>query len=69
MKLIRTRGDQPSNPDRPTGPRHTWKLLVVDDEPDVRELTRLIAQRGKPGMWQCRRPLRQEEARRGHKER
>ena len=41
MKLIRTRGDQPSNPDRPTGPRHTWKLLVVDDEPDVRELTRL----------------------------
>jgi len=24
-----------------SAPRHTWKLLVVDDEPDVRELTRL----------------------------
>ena len=41
MKLIRTRSDQADNPDRPSGPRHTWKLLVVDDEPDVRALTRL----------------------------
>ena len=39
MKLIRT----PAANEAPkaVGPRHTWKLLVVDDEPDVRELTRL----------------------------
>lgn len=42
MKLIRTRsepavtGDSTSPP-----PRHAWKLLVVDDEPDMRELTRI----------------------------
>jgi response regulator RpfG family c-di-GMP phosphodiesterase len=41
MKLIRTRSDSSPPADRPIGPRHTWKLLVVDDEPDIRELTRL----------------------------
>jgi len=40
MKLIRTRSD-PASTDKMQGPRHVWKLLVVDDEPDVRELTRL----------------------------
>lgn len=48
MKLIRTRTDAEVTPtiagDTAPGthlPRHTWKLLVVDDEPDVRALTRL----------------------------
>ena len=41
MKLIRTRSEQPPSADTVARPRHTWKLLVVDDEPDVRELTRL----------------------------
>jgi CheY-like chemotaxis protein len=40
MKLIRTPTDAAA-PARETGPRHTWKLLVVDDEPDIRTLTRL----------------------------
>ena len=39
MKLIRTRNEPPATETEP-GPRHTWKLLVVDDEPDIRELTR-----------------------------
>jgi response regulator RpfG family c-di-GMP phosphodiesterase len=40
VKLIRTSNasEKPSSSDEP---RHTWKLLVVDDEPDVREITRL----------------------------
>lgn len=41
MKLIRTRNEQAVTSDSSTRPRHYWKLLVVDDEPDVRELTRL----------------------------
>ena len=41
MKLIRTRNEPPASPGHKPGPRHVWKLLVVDDEPDVRELTRL----------------------------
>ena len=41
MKLIRTRSDATPAAERPSGPRHTWKLLVVDDEPDIRVLTRL----------------------------
>jgi response regulator RpfG family c-di-GMP phosphodiesterase len=40
MKLIRTRSEQSPSAESLSGPRHTWKLLVVDDEPDVRELTR-----------------------------
>ncbi len=40
MKLIRTRSEPPASTDG-TGPRHTWKLLIVDDEPDVHQLTRL----------------------------
>ena len=36
MKLIRTR-----TPIADRATLHTWKLLVVDDEPDVREVTRL----------------------------
>jgi response regulator RpfG family c-di-GMP phosphodiesterase len=39
MKLIRTRSE-PAATELTMGPRHTWKLLVVDDEPDIRELTR-----------------------------
>lgn len=41
MKLIRTRSEPSPSPDVPVVPRHTWKLLVVDDEPDMRELTRI----------------------------
>jgi response regulator RpfG family c-di-GMP phosphodiesterase len=43
MKLIRSKtSSEPSPPQRPANKaRHTWKLLVIDDEPDVRELTRL----------------------------
>lgn len=48
MKLIRTRtepesatGTDDSSGTVPHRPRHTWKLLVVDDEPDVRALTKL----------------------------
>jgi response regulator RpfG family c-di-GMP phosphodiesterase len=42
MKFTRSRVEPPldSTPQK-TGPRHTWKLLVVDDEPDVRAITRL----------------------------
>ena len=40
MKLIRTRSEPAAASDLVATPRHTWKLLVVDDEPDVRELTR-----------------------------
>lgn len=41
MKLIRSK-PQPTEPSGvSSGPRHVWKLLVVDDEPDVRALTRL----------------------------
>jgi response regulator RpfG family c-di-GMP phosphodiesterase len=28
-------------PGKPAAPRHTWKMLVVDDEPDMRTLTRM----------------------------
>ena len=38
MKIVRS-GTTPNS--RGTPPRHAWKLLVVDDEPDVRSLTRL----------------------------
>jgi response regulator RpfG family c-di-GMP phosphodiesterase len=41
MKLIRTRSEPIVSTDNPHGARHTWKLLVVDDEPDMRELTRI----------------------------
>ena len=41
MKLIRTRSEPAASADHPAGPRHQWKLLVVDDEPDMREVTRL----------------------------
>jgi len=42
MKFTRSRVEPPldSSPQK-AGPRHTWKLLVVDDEPDVRAITRL----------------------------
>ena len=51
MKIIRTPGDlaatapTPNPVDAPaasaTMPRHSWKMLVVDDEPDMRTLTRM----------------------------
>ena len=41
MKLIRTRTDATPATTSETPPRHTWKLLVVDDEPDMRALTRI----------------------------
>ena len=41
MKLIRTRNDPPQAAAAGTVPRHTWKLLVVDDEPDLLALTRM----------------------------
>ena len=41
MKLIRTRTETPAPEAADTGHRHTWKLLVVDDEPDMRALTRI----------------------------
>jgi response regulator RpfG family c-di-GMP phosphodiesterase len=41
MKLIRTRGENAPPASPPTGSRHVWKLLVVDDDPDIRELTRM----------------------------
>ncbi|HOE40268.1 MAG TPA: DUF3369 domain-containing protein [Rhodoferax sp.] len=41
MKLIRTRSEPAASADHPAGPHHHWKLLVVDDEPDMREVTRL----------------------------
>lgn len=45
MKLVRTRSPATpaAVPDAAAlaSPRHVWKLLVVDDEPDVRALTRL----------------------------
>jgi response regulator RpfG family c-di-GMP phosphodiesterase len=39
MKLVRSTG-QPAATEPDQGQRHTWKLLVIDDEPDIRELTR-----------------------------
>ncbi|TAN47133.1 MAG: DUF3369 domain-containing protein [Methylococcaceae bacterium] len=42
MKLVRTASS--SQPDQDTvehAPRYVWKVLVVDDEPDIRSLTRL----------------------------
>ena len=51
MKIVRTPGasaDTSPNPEllakpliSPTAPRHNWKILVVDDEPDMRTLTRM----------------------------
>ncbi len=41
MKLIRTGSAPAETQANGTGARHTWKLLVVDDEPDMRELTRI----------------------------
>lgn len=41
MKLIRQGRESAPEPSAHHAPRHTWKLLVVDDEPDVRALTRL----------------------------
>jgi response regulator RpfG family c-di-GMP phosphodiesterase len=41
MKLIRSRADPAGEQVAKTSPRHTWKLLVVDDEPDMRALTRI----------------------------
>jgi response regulator RpfG family c-di-GMP phosphodiesterase len=42
MKFTRSRTAPAPNPDLPhAGARHTWKLLVVDDEPDVRAITRI----------------------------
>ncbi|MBP9685947.1 MAG: DUF3369 domain-containing protein [Rhodoferax sp.] len=40
MKIIRTRSEPVAASDLAALARHTWKLLVVDDEPDIRELTR-----------------------------
>lgn len=40
MKLIRSHNPT-DNPDKAQEPRHRWKLLVVDDDADIRELTRL----------------------------
>ena len=42
MKLIRSKpgSDGPISSET-VGPRHTWKILVVDDEVDIRTLTRL----------------------------
>jgi response regulator RpfG family c-di-GMP phosphodiesterase len=42
MKFTRSRTAPAPSPDLPhAGARHTWKLLVVDDEPDVRAITRI----------------------------
>lgn len=42
MKLIRSRSDSVDTLSQDAvRPRHTWKMLVVDDEPDMRELTRI----------------------------
>lgn len=42
MKFTRTQATPaPDSSPQNTAPRHTWKLLVVDDEPDVRAVTRL----------------------------
>ena len=41
MKLIRKQSAPPATTDEHAVPRHTWKLLVVDDEPDMRALTRI----------------------------
>jgi response regulator RpfG family c-di-GMP phosphodiesterase len=48
MKLVRDRTDAPAPqqapaapPPQAAGPRYTWKLLVVDDDPDIRAVTRL----------------------------
>jgi CheY-like chemotaxis protein len=42
VKLIQTRRDTPRQERQsPAGLQHTWKLLAVDDDPDVREVTRL----------------------------
>lgn len=42
MKLIRSRSEGSAQPGpKANEPRHTWKLLVVDDEPDMRALTRI----------------------------
>jgi len=42
MKLIHTPKESSSTGSQKNDvPRHTWKLLVVDDEPDVLEVTRL----------------------------
>jgi response regulator RpfG family c-di-GMP phosphodiesterase len=41
MKLVRTPSTPASDAPRSMGSRHTWKLLVVDDEPDIRALTHL----------------------------
>lgn len=39
MKLVRRNGSAEASPQ--TRPLHAWKILLVDDEPDVRALTRL----------------------------
>ncbi len=42
MKLVRNRNKPEQRSSEPhEAPRHLWKLLVVDDEPDVLEVTRL----------------------------
>jgi response regulator RpfG family c-di-GMP phosphodiesterase len=51
MKIIRTSSATAATPPKPdpsgsgpdlaATPRHTWKMLVVDDEPDMRTLTRM----------------------------
>jgi response regulator RpfG family c-di-GMP phosphodiesterase len=41
MKLVRTKAEPVASSEHLAGTRHRWKLLVVDDEPDMRELTRL----------------------------
>ncbi|MGI9132681.1 MAG: HD domain-containing phosphohydrolase [Rhodoferax sp.] len=41
MRLIRTRPTAAPLEGGVSSARHTWKLLVVDDEPDMRELTRM----------------------------
>lgn len=41
MKLIRSQRDSAGDTREQPTPRHTWKLLVVDDEPDMRALTRI----------------------------
>jgi response regulator RpfG family c-di-GMP phosphodiesterase len=39
MRLVSRKAEAPDGPG--AKPRHTWKVLVVDDEPDIRALTRL----------------------------
>jgi response regulator RpfG family c-di-GMP phosphodiesterase len=42
MKLIRSKSPAETAPvDEPAASRHSWKVLVVDDEKDIRTLTRL----------------------------